>query len=789
MFKRIKVRTNILLHFLFIALMLAISLTALQYYFSMQMAKEGIEKTFNQAAHNVVLSLRKKDHLSKEMLYQIETHTDLVKKVDDTLQLLTVTHFIRTLERYNDMYAIYMGYPNGDLFEVFNMHINKKVHTHYLAPKSARWGIIKVYESPQGRVREFVFLDNDLKILAQRQEPSTYHVTTRPWYVDALAAGGKPFRSDPYLFSNLQERGITYAKSMPGTKVVLALDFTLAHMKRMLRSLQFAQSGRIYLFGRDGEVISTSHEIYSPIEAHMRTMITQERINTIQTMELNGDTVYSMIIPLSKELGRDTYIGVCVHHDEMFAPYREKILYALLFALVLLVISIPLILYLTDHIVRPIKALMNENEMIKQRKFDKVKAIDTNIIEFIELSDSQIAMSQSIQTYQKQLEVLLDSFIKLIADAIDAKSAYTGSHCKKVPVIATMLAQTAESSTEEPFGDFCFKGEESRKAFERAAWLHDCGKITTPEYVVDKATKLETIHNRIHEIRTRFEIIWRDIEITYHEDLAKGEEKETAFRRKEEAQQKLQDDFAFIASCNLGGECMEEEKIDRIHQIAQRTWWRHFDDTLGLSDEELSRYPSPSTPLPAEERLLDDKPSHLIPREHFDPEAYRKEHFMLEVPQWLYNRGEIYNLCIKKGTLTPEERYKINEHVIMTIKMLESLPFPESMKEIPRFAGEHHETMDGRGYPRKLTKKELSLPSRIMAIADIFEALTASDRPYKKAKTLSEALRIMYQMKKEQHIDADLFDLFIRSGVYRQYAKRYLRSEQIDTVDEASLLH
>jgi HD-GYP domain-containing protein (c-di-GMP phosphodiesterase class II) len=161
----------------------------------------------------------------------------------------------------------------------------------------------------------------------------------------------------------------------------------------------------------------------------------------------------------------------------------------------------------------------------------------------------------------------------------------------------------------------------------------------------------------------------------------------------------------------------------------------------------------------------------------------------MEVPQYLYNRGELYNLTLERGTLTPEERYKINEHVIMTIRMLERLPFPENMKEIPKIAGEHHEMINGEGYPRQLAKEALSIPSRIMAIADIFEALTASDRPYNQAKKVSEALSIMYKMKKENHIDADLFNLFIRSGAYREYANAYLHPEQIDEVDEVSLLH
>jgi HD-GYP domain-containing protein (c-di-GMP phosphodiesterase class II) len=187
-----------------------------------------------------------------------------------------------------------------------------------------------------------------------------------------------------------------------------------------------------------------------------------------------------MVIPLSKEMGKETYVGITVSRDEMIAPYREKIYYSIAIALTFLLIFMPLALYLTDHIVRPVKSLMAENEMIKQRAFEKVKPVKTNIIELIELSDSQIAMSQSIRDYQQQQEALLDSFIKLIADAIDTKSAYTGAHCKKVPVIAQMLADEAEKSDHEPFRRFRFANSDARTAFQRAAWLHDCGKITTP---------------------------------------------------------------------------------------------------------------------------------------------------------------------------------------------------------------------------------------------------------------------------------------------------------------------
>ena len=155
----------------------------------------------------------------------------------------------------------------------------------------------------------------------------------------------------------------------------------------------------------------------------------------------------------------------------------------------------------------------------------------------------------------------------------------------------------------------------------------------------------------------------------------------------------------------------------------------------------------------------------------------------MEVPAYLANLGEIYNLSVSRGTLTAEDRFRINEHMISTIKMLESLPFPEELSKVPRYASTHHETMRGSGYPRKLSGDQLSIPERILVVADIFEALTASDRPYKKAKTISEALDILHKMVEDNHVDRDCFELFVRDGVYLQYAREFLGAEQIDEVD------
>ncbi|MCF8482862.1 MAG: GAF domain-containing protein [Rhodospirillum sp.] len=385
---------------------------------------------------------------------------------------------------------------------------------------------------------------------------------------------------------------------------------------------------------------------------------------------------------------------------------------------------------------------------------------------------------------------LLNGFIKLIAGAIDAKSPYTGGHCERVPVLAEMLARVATEAEDGPFADFAFTTEEEWGEFHIAAWLHDCGKVTTPEFVVDKATKLETIYNRIHEIRMRFEVLLRDEEILALRKLLAGNHStdqvmDSLDRRKK----RLADDFAFVAECNVGAEFLSEEKIERLNRIAELTWSRTLDDRLGLShlEEERKRAAEPVAPtLPVKEALLADKPEHRVPRplgKREAPFGANPHNFRMDVPEYEYDFGELHNLGIRAGTLSPEERFKINGHIIQTIDMLGKLKFPKHLARVPEYAGSHHETMIGTGYPRKLVREEMSVPARIMAIADIFEALTASDRPYKKAKTLSEAIRIMGFMVKDQHIDPDLFRLFLAKGIHRDYADRYLSPDQIDEVD------
>ncbi|PSV37784.1 ABC transporter substrate-binding protein [Photobacterium sp. GB-27] len=477
------------------------------------------------------------------------------------------------------------------------------------------------------------------------------------------------------------------------------------------------------------------------------------------------------------------FFASMVPKASVYAASEERIRTSIYTSALLLLVLLPLAGFCAKPIVKPILLLRKENKKVKLRHYSDVAVIPTRIKEFHDLSMSIYTTAESLQEHEKRQDEFVESFIQLIAQAIDDKSPYTAGHCNRVPEIALMFAREVEKSNQGQFADFRFKNAAERREFKIAAWLHDCGKITTPEHIVDKGTKLEANYNRIHEIRMRFEVLWRDAELKYLQHIIDNpHEQEIALATLKQTQTQLQDDYKFVANANVGGEFMSDEHIARIHEIANKTWLRHFDDHLGLSPLEELSVSAKSETLPVEEHLLVDKREHCIKRINelnFDPAFGIK----MQVPELQYNLGEIYNLTIKRGTLTAEDRFKINEHMISTIKMLESLPFPDDLARVPRYASTHHETMKGTGYPRKLSAKDLSTPERILVISDIFEALTAADRPYKKAKPLSVAIDILHKMALDEHIDMDLFKLFLSSGVYMQYAEKFLPSKQIDEVD------
>ena len=418
-----------------------------------------------------------------------------------------------------------------------------------------------------------------------------------------------------------------------------------------------------------------------------------------------------------------------------------------------------------------------------------------DFIIFSERLTGMLAIPIETRQLIESQKALMDAFILVLADAIDTKSAHTGGHCRRVPKLAMMFVDQLSAETQGDYANFhC--NHDDREAFRLAAWLHDCGKITTPEHIIDKATKLETIYNRIHEIRTRFEILHRDAHIAALTAQLAGTDPAVAEAQRDAQYAQLQEDFAFVAQCNIGGEFLSDAAIARLQQIAERTWCRHFDDKLGLSALELARCDpaAPAELLPVFEPLLSDKHTHLVPwDEAHKPVVARDDPrntygFDMQLPPYQRNNGELYNLNIRRGTLTHEDRFSINNHIVQTLIMLTKLPWPKHLQRIPDMATNHHERMDGNGYPRRLHGSQMSIEERVLAVADVFEALTAADRPYKSAKTISESLAIMAKMCKENHLDTGLFVYFLNSRLWLVYAQEFIPPAQIDAVNIEQLV-
>jgi len=390
----------------------------------------------------------------------------------------------------------------------------------------------------------------------------------------------------------------------------------------------------------------------------------------------------------------------------------------------------------------------HENEIIgvlqllnaKDRATGTVVPFSTEDQQLAESLASQAAIALTNRLLINHLENLFESFINLINAAIDDKSAYTGGHCERVPVLTMMLAEAVNNVKVGPLADFHMT-DKDRYELKIAGLLHDCGKVTTPVHVVDKATKLQTIFDRIHLLDTRFEVVKRDAEIEMLKAKMAALEKGDAVmakkieREHETRLREINEDREFLRFTNVGGEAMKEDDQARVRAIAVKYRWR---DVHGKQVDFLTA-------------------------------------------------EEVENLTIRAGTLTAAERQIINHHIEVTIQMLEALPWPRHLKNVPEYAGGHHERMDGKGYPRGLTRDQMSVQARCMGIADIFEALTAKDRPYKKGKTLSESLAILGNFKLNGHVDPDLFDVFVWEKVYLKYAEQCLDPQQIDDVDVSKI--
>lgn len=1015
----------------------AILAIGLQYYFTRAMAIDAARDKYQLAAENTASYIESEESRGMQLTELLARYPSLMDTENQSVSISMRDLFAEVMLDRPIFYSIYIGFPNGDFYEVINLDNGPGVREGVGAKPTDRWAVNRVRHINGIRQRELYFYNSEFSLQHQRTEPTSYDVRERQWFIHAKH--DQATRSEPYLFQYTQHAGKTFSVKIPGSEAVLAIDVTLDAFSHYLRQTNLGDSSEVYVYTQSGQTIASStlketttelpavspltlsdeekryikslgtlrvsneidwppvdfavagqprgysvdmirllsqmleidiqfingfswpelvtnfqdkkidllHPVFDaehnhrmgslteplltlpfsvathknaqpvasldelsgtrlaipsgwaiidtinthypsievvsvadtktalelvsdrrvdsaldadlilrytasehfidnlrfgppikesgnvipdtlhilvperfsgltpllnralsaasdsssrflkqkwltrqetslstvPYKALMEATENPGHIRTLTKENINGKPHFVYVDTLLAEGETPQYFAAVVPASTVLSDSLDKLTLSTAVTFLFLLFLVPISWVCAHPVVRPIHQLHSKSEKVKERQFDQVSYCPSRITELGELSSSMVDMAQAIGEHEARQRELMDSFIQLIAQAIDDKSPYTGGHCARVPELGLMLADAAHKSNQPPFDQFKFANSDEHREFKIAAWLHDCGKVTVPEHIVDKGSKLEVIYNRIHEIRTRFEVLWRDAELHYYRQLSDSPEREKELADElTQTRKRLQDDFTFVAHTNVGGEFLDDAAVARIKEIAEITWTRHFDNRLGLSPDEERHLSTAPEPLPAEEPLLADKPDHIVPRTR-NTEYPPHLGIAMKAPKNLYNQGEVYNLCISRGTLTPEDRFIINEHIIGTIKMLDQLPFPPELSRVPHYASTHHEAMNGKGYPRGWDASQLTIPDRILIVADIFEALTASDRPYKKAKPLSVSLAILHKMVKEGHVDQDTFELFLTSGVYMDYARRYLPESQIDEVN------
>ena len=370
-------------------------------------------------------------------------------------------------------------------------------------------------------------------------------------------------------------------------------------------------------------------------------------------------------------------------------------------------------------------------QLLNAKKDNQIISFSDELVDLVEALSSQASVALTNQLLIAEQKMLFRSFIKLVAEALEKKDQVTGGHCNRVPVLTMMIAESINSDKEGIFKDFSFTEDELDELYV-AGWLHDFGKVATPDHIMNKSTKLEGLYDKIDEIKFRFEILKRDLELEFYKN--KINQLDIDKKSFNSELKKIKDDILFLEKCNLGGEFMSDDLQERVHDIGKKTI--NVDSKLKpiLTDEEIDF------------------------------------------------------LTISRGTLSKNDRKIMEDHVVLTYDLLNKLPYPDHLKQVPFYAGCHHEKIDGSGYPNGYKGDKLPIQARIIAIADVFEGLTAPDRPYKAGYKLSKALNILKFMVNDGEIDSDLFSLFITKKLYLKYADEMINSNQIDAINEDELL-
>jgi HD-GYP domain-containing protein (c-di-GMP phosphodiesterase class II) len=784
------IRFTLIRAFIFICLLMTTVTVALQYYISQSTAQKSALALYETKALVISNKIRQADQIANHYSTLLSKFNKLLvnqKLHPDALQL-----FANVMAENPSYNSISLGFENGDLQQL--IHLNKAKNDQSLANvESATWLLISISEQGSQQIRQYAYFDDAFNVISQRQEENNENITNLSWYKDAKILTSN--KSNVFSLTNSTTLRQTYSIKVPNTQTVLAIDATLSSFSNNLQKIngnnQNPLLDEIYLYNGTGQVLGSNQPKEHPVNTNKLPLVPypvliemaqhQTSLNKLNNVTINDKPYYAYIAEVDDKTATNSYLAILVAKETLLLPsIKTSIQIAALSLALLLILS----WCFSSPLTNTIKGLLNEIKRAKGQDYKQLQQVVSRVTELKELNNSMIEMSQSIEDYQAQQKQMTERFIKQIAQAIDDKSPYTFGHANRAPELGMMLAKASLKSDLPAFEQV---DEEMLSEFSSNAWSHHYGKLTTAQQVTSKSTKLEANYNRIHEIRMRFEILWRDAEISYFKQSKANPEqnkplKETLIKQ----QLQLMRDFGFVAKANLGDTTMSEQDTLRLHKIGAQTWLRYFDDRLGLSSIEKLRLTDKKQKLPVQETLLSDKKEHIIKRNNI---TKIDSGIKIEVADHLYNFGELYNLSIPKGTLTVEDKFEINQSILSTINLLKALPTSHKQVIKVQDLSAYHPVLKYVSCPSESNNVGFSITSRILLMTDIFETLTSVKTPQQKVESLSTAIEILHQLAVDQVIDMNLFKLFLSSGIYIKYANKFLHDTQFDDVDISKYLN
>ncbi|WP_298942308.1 HD domain-containing phosphohydrolase [uncultured Psychromonas sp.] len=784
------IRFTLIRAFIFICLLMTTITVALQYYVSQSTAQKSALALYDTKANVISNKIKQADQIANHYSILLSKFNKLLvnqKIHPDALQL-----FANVMVENPSYDSISLGFENGNLQQL--RHLNNAKNAQSLADaESAKWLLVSVSEQGNQKIRQYTYFDDTFNVISQREEENNENIVNLPWYKDAKILTSN--KSNVFSLTNSSSLKQTYSIKVPNTQTVLAIDVTLNSLSNNLQIIndknQNSLLDEIYLYNGAGQLLGSNQPIERTTHtnklSHIPYPVLSEMaqhhtsMNKLNSVTINDKPYYVYIAEVDDKTTTNSYLAILVAKETLLLPSIKTSIQITAFSLALLLI---LSWCFSSPLTKAIKGLLNEVKRVKGKDYKQLQQVVSRVTELKELNNSMIEMSQSIEDYQIQQKQMTELFIKQIAQAIDEKSPYTFGHANRAPELGMMLAKASLKSDLPAFEQ---ANEVMLSEFTSNAWSYHYGKLTTAQQVTSKSTKLEANYNRIHEIRMRFEILWRDAEITYFKESRSNPEqnkplKETLIKQ----QLQLMRDFGFVAKANLGDTTMSEQDTLRLHKIGAQTWLRYFDDRLGLSSIEKLRLTDKKQKLPAQETLLSDKKEHIIKRNNI---TQVDSGIKIEVADHLYNFGELYNLSIPKGTLTIEDKFEINQSTLSTINLLKALPTTHKQVIKVRDLSAYHPVLKQVSCPSDSSNPDFSITSKILLMTDIFETLTSVKTPQQKVESLSTAIDVLHQLAIDQVIDMNLFKLFLSSKIYIKYANKFLYEIQFDDVDISKYLN